>query len=98
MYARATIVEGPPENIDQGIAIVQGEVLPAARQLDGFQGMFGAVDRASGKVMTFTLWESEEAMRASEEAANRMRAGAMDALGTPQPTVERYEVFIAEMV
>jgi hypothetical protein len=38
--------------------------------------MYAMVDRHSGISLSFTLWESEEAMHASEDAANRMRSDA----------------------
>ena len=40
-------------------------------QLDGYEGAYLLADRNSGTSVAITLWESEEAMRASEEAANR---------------------------
>lgn len=97
MFARATIVESSPDKLDQAIDIIERDVLPQARKLDGFQGFFGAVDRASGKVVTYTLWEDEEAMRTSEEAANRLRSEATEALAAGKPVVERYEVFLADV-
>jgi hypothetical protein len=42
------------------------------------------VDRGSGKALTMTLWESEEAMRASEEEANQFRTEIAEA--TPSST------------
>ena len=42
-----------------------------------------------------TLWESEEAMSASEEEANNLRSEVADALGTQMVGVERYEVAVA---
>ena len=42
-----------------------------------------------------TFWESEEAMRTSEEAANSMRSEIADALETQMVGVERYEVAVA---
>jgi hypothetical protein len=38
------------------------------------------------------LWESEEAMRASGEEANRMRSDTAEASGEQMAGVERYEV------
>jgi hypothetical protein len=38
--------------------------------MDGFKGMIALGDRQSGKTLGITFRESEEAMRASEEAAN----------------------------
>ena len=97
MFARATVVEAAPTEAERGIEVVTREVFPEARKLDGFQGIFGAVDRESGKMLTFTLWESEEAMRASEEAANQLRGRATEQLAQAKTTVERYEVFLAEV-
>ena len=48
--------------------------------------------------MTITLWESETAMQASEEEANRIRREVAGNLGaTGEPTVERYEVALYEI-
>jgi hypothetical protein len=43
--------------------------------------------------VTITLWESEGALRESEERANQLRSQVADDLGaTAAPTIERYEV------
>jgi uncharacterized protein YbjQ (UPF0145 family) len=44
-----------------------------------------------------TFWESEEAMRASEEAADRMREETAEAGGDTIAGVERYEVGLFEV-
>jgi heme-degrading monooxygenase HmoA len=97
VFGRITHIEGAPDQIDQGTEYVRQTILPAARQLDGFRGVLSLADRAAGKAMTITLWETEEAMRASEEAANRMRDDAATALGARIAGVERYEVTISEV-
>jgi hypothetical protein len=61
-------------------------------RLDGFKGMIAFGDRSSGKMMAFTLWESEEAMRASEEAANDLRQTTSESTSAPVVGVERMEV------
>lgn len=43
------------------------ELLPTAQRSGGFDGMYVLVDRESGNALTLTLWESREAMQASEE-------------------------------
>jgi heme-degrading monooxygenase HmoA len=63
--------------------------------MDGFQGVYFLVDRQSGKGLSITLWESEEAMRASEDAANQLRSESAEASGEEILGVERYEVAIA---
>ena len=55
-------------------------------------------DRESGEAIAITLWEDEDALRASEESANALRAGAADQMGaTQEPTVGRYEVAVFEV-
>jgi heme-degrading monooxygenase HmoA len=66
-------LRGPPELMDEGLRQAKEVVLHGAKQIDGFKGMIALGDRRSGKTLGITFWESEEAMRASEEAADRMR-------------------------
>ena len=97
MHGRITFLEGSPEQLEEGIEFVRSTILPAARELEGFRGILSLSDRASGKGLTITLWETEEAMRASEERANQMRDEAARALGGAIAGVERYEVTLSEM-
>lgn len=97
-YARVSTIEGSPDRVDEGITKIVEEVLPQLRDVMGFQGIISLVDRETGRSRTITLWESADAMQASEEAANRLRTKAAADLGaTGGPQVERYEVAIAEM-
>jgi len=74
MHARMSIFEGPPHMIDEGLRQAREVVLPQAKEIDpGFKGIIALTDRQVRKMVWITFWESEEAMRASEEAANRLR-------------------------
>lgn len=97
MHGRLTVFQGEPAQVDEATRVLRERVLPGARELGGFKGVISLADRTTGKGLTITLWESEEAMRASEEAANSLRADAMSALGAGTPTVERYEVTLFEV-
>ena len=44
-----------------------------------------------------TLWESEEAMRASEQEADRLREESAEASNQTVADVERYEVTLFEV-
>ncbi len=52
------------------------------------------VDRQDGTSISITLWESEEAMRASEEAADQLRSDAAGAAEAQIASVERCEVVL----
>ena len=97
MHARVSIFEGAPDEIDEALRQAREQVLPQARQMDGFKGIIALGDRQSGKTLGITLWESEEAMRASEEAANRLREESAEAGGGTVAGVERYEVGLFEV-
>ena len=96
MYARVTSLTGSPDDVDAGIASFRDSVVPFAREQGKGAALF--VDRASGEAIAITLWESEEALRASEERANALRADAADEMGATQsPSVKRYEVAVFEV-
>ena len=97
VYARMSIFEGSPEQLDEGLRQAREEVLPRAKQMEGFKGMIALGDRQSGKTLGITFWESEEAMRASEEAANRLRGESAEVSGGQIAGVERYEVGLFEV-
>lgn len=97
LFARVSTLEGPADQIEEGVRASRERVLPEARRLDGFKGVFVLADRASGKSLTITLWAGEEAMRASEEAANRLRSQAAELEGAAVRSVERFEVVIHEI-
>jgi len=89
--------EGSPEHIDESLRQAREVVLPQAKQDQGFKGMIALGDRRSGKALGITFWESEEAMRASEEDANRLREESAEASGGTVAGVERYEVGLFEV-
>jgi heme-degrading monooxygenase HmoA len=87
--------QGSPQQIDEGLDHARQNILPRVRAVDGFEGVYYLVDRQSGRALSITLWESEEAMRASEEEANRLRGESAEAAGATVEGVERYEVAIS---
>ena len=96
MHARLTTIEAPPDRMDDAARHVQEQVLPQLQQLDGFKGLIAIRDRGSGRVRGLALWESEEALRATDEAAARIRGGVAEATGGTVASVENYEVVVFE--
>lgn len=97
MYARVTTVEAPLDRMDDATRVIQEQVLPQLQQMDGFKGFIALRDRGSGKVRGVALWESEEVLRATDEAAARIRGGVEEATGGTVASVENYEVVVFEV-
>ena len=100
MWVRMSTFQGSPgqsdDEVEQQVRILSEKIIPTARQMDGYQGVLSVGDRSTGKSMALTFWESEEAMRASEEAADKLRQQAADDVQEEIAGVERFEVYINE--
>ncbi len=97
MYARISTLEGSPEHIDEGPRQVRQNVLPQLQQQEGFKGMVALANRQTGTTLGITFWENEEALKASEEAADRLREDSAEAMSDTIAGVERYEVGLFEV-
>jgi heme-degrading monooxygenase HmoA len=98
MYARVTLFPGlPPERIKATLDHFQEENLPKFEQAPGYRGMWAGVDYTGGRAIAVTYWESMEALRASDELANEIRAAAVTRAGVDRdrpPITDNYEVVI----
>ncbi len=72
------------------------EARPAVEQMQGNRGVMLLVDPEGGKAITITLWESEEALRATAEQASETRERAAGEAGMTIRSVESYEVVALE--
>ena len=93
MYARSTTFLARVSSIDEGIAHVRDEVLPALTAIDGCIGLSLLVDRNSGRCIATSAWQSEEAMRSSEGQVEPVRDRAAAIFGG-SPQVERWEIAV----
>jgi heme-degrading monooxygenase HmoA len=97
MYARKTAFKTPADNVDNAAKVFTEEVLPPARNISGFKGAMALADRSTGDIVSYTLWDTEDAMSASEEQANQMRGDALQKIGAlGPPDVQRYEILVWE--
>jgi heme-degrading monooxygenase HmoA len=90
MWARVSTYQFPSENVDQTVDRFN-EALGSLAE-PGLKRAELLVDRTTGKGMTITVWESEDALQASVEAANRIRSGAAGAAGASILDVQHYEL------
>ena len=96
MYARVTTIEGAPDRMDDAKRHTQEQTLPQLQKMEGFKGFVALGDRQSGKVLGVAFWESEEALRATEEAVSSVRSGVAEATSGTVAGVEQYEVLVYE--
>jgi heme-degrading monooxygenase HmoA len=97
MYARVTTLEVASDRFDDATRYTKEQVLPQLQQLDGFKGFITLGDRESGRVRGVALWESEEALHATEDAASEIRGGVAEATGATIASVENCEVSVFEV-
>ena len=98
MWARVSTYQFPSEGIDdspsEGIGDSVARFMEALGDPNepGLERAELLIDRSSGKALTITVWESEEALQSSVEAANRIRGSAADAAGVSILDVSHYEL------
>jgi len=98
MHARLTTLMLDPDRLGEAITQLESDEIPRFKQIDGFKGFTLLVDRDSGKTTAVSFWESEAAMRESEQAVQPSRQRAAETGGAAgEPTVERFEVALDTM-
>ena len=91
MHALVSVFQMTPDELDAGVEYGRG-TMAEMTEMEGFRGNLALVDREAGKITSITLWESEEAMKTSEERANTMRSSGATAIDASVVSVDRYEV------
>ena len=91
MHARVSFYELAGASRDDAVRAFEA-ARSAVEQMEGNQGAMLLVHADGGKAMTITLWESEDALRATEKQANQAREQAASNAGMTITGVEAYEV------
>jgi heme-degrading monooxygenase HmoA len=93
MFARVSTYQGDTERLLEGF---RRTTEPLA-QLEGFERAYFLTESAAGRAVSVTLWESQAAMAASADWANKAREHAAHESGAAVESVRSYEVaLIAE--
>jgi heme-degrading monooxygenase HmoA len=87
----------PPERIEETIREFQEGQLQALSQQPGYKGVLIGIDRAEGKSVAITFWESAENLRSTDRLADQARKEALEsAKPSREPIVDRYEIVMRE--
>lgn len=97
VFARVNTVKRSTDTLEATLRDLREEILPALREIPGSRGLLALLDRETRKSIGITLWATEEDLRASEEAANRIRSKSAEAAGGEVQSVERFEVVAFEL-
>lgn len=97
MHARTGRVSFSPDKGDELVAHVRDTIIPKYEGSDGFKGFTLLLDRSGGEGIGISFWETEEAMRATDELGDQAREGAAEAGSGRDQGAERFEVAIDTM-
>jgi heme-degrading monooxygenase HmoA len=98
MYARVSTYAGTVENFDRGLEKVKSALMPRIQEEPGYKGAVSLIDRSTGKSLSITLWDSEEALRTSRQSANQIRSAAAAMSPAEILSVEEYEVAVVDLL
>ena len=96
MYARVGTIQGAPDKVDDVTRQTQEQTLPQLQKMEGFKGFVALGDRQSGKMLGVSFWESEEALRANDEAVSSVRSKVAETADGIVAGVEEYEILVYE--
>jgi heme-degrading monooxygenase HmoA len=89
MHARVSTYEtDDPEGLIAGFQSVTSQL----EQVDGFSHGYFLVDDATGRAVSITIWDSEDALNASSSAADELRARGTSPSGSHVLSVDSYEI------
>ena len=88
MHARVSTYTGEAEGLLDGFQTATAPL----EEMEGFSKAYFLVDRANNKGISITIWESEDALRASAARADELRKGAVAPSGATIDSVEQYEI------
>ena len=99
MLARVLVQRYPADVLtDEVVEKVRTDVLATIRRQEGNRAVLLLLDRATGKAMSVSLWDGEEALGNSAQAAGQIKGEVSSLTGnTPMAEYEGYEVLALDL-
>jgi len=95
MYARVLTAQPEPGKTHELIQLVRDSVIPEVQQEVGFKGLLLLNERATGRAISITLWETPVDLKASETSGYlQQQLSKVAPLLTESPVIGIYEVSI----
>lgn len=93
MIARVNSVHLDADKL-AGLIKFSEERFPDAREAPGFKGFYLLADHQSGKVVSISMWDSDDDLQQFEARGAQVRQEASSELGVAPTPVEVYEVVL----
>ena len=97
MHARMFTFDGSSEEIDAAIELARDEILAIERQMPGFRGLILLSDKDTGKLVSVSLWETEEQMQQSEASARMLTRVGAQSIGGKRVAAEPFDVALLDL-
>ena len=95
MHARVVTAQFQPGKADEAIQVYRETVLPQTRQQPGARQVIVLADRDTDRCVVVTLWDSEEALIASETSGQyQQQVAKFGGLFAAPPLRQTYEVIV----
>jgi len=91
VFARTVTSDALPESVDEGIVYIQDTVFPQVREMPGCIGVSLVADRATGRCIATSAWDTEQAMHDSDTTIRPIRERAAEVFGSV-PQVDEWEL------
>ena len=97
MHARMFEFEGSAEEIEAAVELGREEILPLERQMPGFRGLILLADKEANRLVSVSLWDSEEQMQESEASARLLTRLGAQSIGGKRVGAEPFDVALFEL-
>ena len=96
MYVRAATVQIRPGKTQEVIDLHNNSLIPAAKAQKGWRGSYLMTDAGSEKILSITIWDSEEEMLASESGSGYLKeqVAKFDSVFAEPPHFDHYELSV----
>jgi len=93
MHARVVTNQIQSGKMEEWVSLARDAIVPALRQLKGFQGFVALIEPSSSKSIGYSLWESEADLRDGEKNGSyQQQIAKLGSVLAGPPVRELYEV------
>jgi heme-degrading monooxygenase HmoA len=95
--ARTTWVNGDPARMDENIEYFKTSVLPDLENLEGFCSASLMINRASGRAVACSSFDSREAMERNREQSTNLKNEKIQEAGVEEADEHEFELALAHL-